>query len=132
MLESAVHLHERHFKSKGAYRERFLIVDSDRADRGEDWPIEKLREEAAKHKIIVCVQRPKHEGLLYRMMPGKERDIPTAALAESKLKAHWPSYQKPANAHDLDGHFSLDDLLRVATVDADLEILLKKIGLMEE
>jgi hypothetical protein len=129
MLENAVHLHVRQSKSKGAYRERFLIIDGDRAEQG-DWSLDKLREEAAKHEIIVCVQRPKLEGLLYRMMPGKERDIPSAALAESKLKAFWPSYQKPVNAHLLEGRFSLGDLARVAVVDADLEILLQRIGLI--
>ena len=131
MLENAVLLHGRQARSKGPYRERFLIVDGDRADRGEDWPIDRLREEAANHQIIVFVQRPKHEGLLYRMAPGKERDIPTAATAESKLRVHWPNYQKPANAHTLGGHFSLDDLLRVAAVDSDLGLLLRTIGLME-
>ena len=34
------------------------------------------------------------------------------------------------NAHELGRKFSLDDLLRVAGVDSDLETLLKKIGLM--
>ena len=59
-----------------------------------------------------------------------EREIPNAATAETKLKSRWPSYRKPVTARDLDRRFSLDDLLRVATVDSDLKNLLKKIGLM--
>jgi hypothetical protein len=129
MLENAVHGHDKQVRTKGAYRERFLIVDADRAD-GPDWPLEKLRREAAKRKFVVIVQRPKHEGLLYRMSPGKEREIPTASMAETKLKTFWPSYQKPANAHMLKAHFSFDDLVRVAGVDADLEKLLRRIGFM--
>jgi len=129
MLQKAVRQHKRRCRTKGAYRDRFLIVDSDRADQ-RDWSIEKLRLEAAKHKILVCVQSPNHEGLLLRMMPGMEREIPDAASAQTKLKSRWPSYQKPVNAHALGRQFALDDLLRVASVDSDLATLLKRIGLM--
>jgi hypothetical protein len=48
------------------------------------------------------------------------------------LKRQWPNYQKPVTARDLGRQFSLDDLLRGATVDSDLKTLLKKIGLMSE
>src|SRR5437899_1535069 len=115
MLQKAVRQHKRRCRTAGAYRDRFLIVDSNRAEQG-DWSIEQLRREAAKHKIIVCVQSPNHEGLLLRMMPGMEREIPDAASAQTKLKSRWPSYQKPVNAHALRRQFSLDDLLRVASV----------------
>jgi len=131
MLQKAVRLHERHRRIAGPYQDRFLMVDRDRAEQG-DWSIEKLRHEAAKYKITVCVQSPNHEGLLLRMMGGMEHDIPDAASAEKRLKSRWPNYQKPVNAHALGRQFSLDDLLRVASVDSDLEALLKKIGLMGE
>lgn len=129
MLEKAVRQHKRRCRTSGSYRGRFLIVDEDRAEQG-DWSIEKLRREAAKHKITVCVQSPNHEGLLLRMIRGMEREMPDAASAEIRLKSRWPSYQKPMNAHALGRQFSLDDLLRVAHVDPDLEVLLTKIGLM--
>lgn len=128
MLERAVREHARRCKTRGEYQACFLIVDGDRADRG-DWPIQKLRLEAAKYKMTVCVQRPNHEGLLLRMMRGMEREIPDAASAQAKLKSRWPSYQKPANAYTLGRQFSIEDLLRVANVDPDLETLLKAIGL---
>ena len=66
MLERAVREHAKRVRSKGTYRSRFLLVDEDRAGHG-DWPVERLREEASKHDIIVCIQRPNHEGVLYRM-----------------------------------------------------------------
>jgi hypothetical protein len=131
MLQRAVCQHKRRCRTAGAYQDRFLIVDGDRAEQG-DWSIEKLRHEAAKHNITVCVQSPNHEGLLLRMFSGMEHEKPDAASAETKLKTLWPNYQKPANARDLERHFSLEDLLRVASADHDLEVLLKRIGLMGE
>jgi hypothetical protein len=128
MLEAAVRQHARRCKTRGAYRARFLIVDEDRAQGG-DWPIERLRLEAAKHQITVCVQRPNHEGLLLRMMHGMERGISDASSAEAKLRSRWPSYKKPANARALGRQFSAEDLLRVAKADPDLETLLNAIGL---
>ena len=129
MLQKAARLHKRRCRTAGAYQDRFLVVDRDRAEQG-DWSIGKLRSEAAKHRMTVCVQSPNHEGLLFRMIPGMERGTPDAASAETKLKNHWPNYQKPVNAHALERQFSLDDLLRVANVDSDLRTFLKKIGLM--
>lgn len=131
MLEKAVRRHARAVKISGAYKDRFLMVDADRAKQG-DWSIERLRAEAAKHHFTVCVQNPNHEGLLLRMMPGMERDFSDAAAAETRLKSRWPNYQKPMNAHALGRQFSVDDLRRVARVDADWGNFLRIIGLLEE
>lgn len=130
MLNKAVRLHKRHCRI-GVYQERFLIIDRDREERG-DWSIEELRHEADKHNFIVCVQNPNHEGLLLRMMPGLEHEIPDTASVNARLRARWSIYAKPMNAQALGRRFSLDDLLRVARVDTDLASLLKKIGLMDE
>jgi len=129
MLKDAVHWHAKEAKSKGAYRQRFLIVDADRADV-QDWSLDKLRKEAAKQNFIVIVQRPNHEGLLYRMAPGKENDVPSASMAKTKLRKFWPDYEKPVNAQALERHFSLADLMRVAGADPDLTVLLARIGLI--
>jgi hypothetical protein len=66
------------------------------------------------------------------MFSGMEHEIPDAASAETKLKSRWPNYQKPINAQALSRQFSHEDLLRVARVDPDLEILLTRIGLMDD
>lgn len=129
MLENAMREHKRRCKAKGAYEDRFLLVDEDRADQG-DWPIAELKREAGKHKFTLCVQRPNHEGLLLRMMPGMEREIPDAASARAKLKGRWAGYEKPARAQTLWRQFSLDDILRVAALDSDVGTLLRRIGLM--
>ncbi len=127
MLEKAVSFHERRSKTRGAYRDRFLMVDQDRVMHG-DWSIEKLRREAAKHKMLLVVQRPNHEGLLLRLMGTKGRDIPEGSGALTQIRTQWPSYEKPVNAHTLARRFSLEDLLRVSAVDADLGMLLKHLG----
>jgi hypothetical protein len=130
MLEKAVRHHKKRSKASGSYKGRFIVVDRDRSDQG-DWSIEKLREDAAKHEIIVVVQSPNHEGLLLKMFPGLENENPSAAMAETRLKAHWPTYQKPTNAQTLARRFTLGDLLRVAEVNADLKFFLKSIGFIK-
>ncbi len=128
MLQKGVRFHKRRCRT-GVYQDRFLIVDRDRAEQG-DWSIEKLRDEASKRHIIVCVQTPNHEGLLLRMLPGMEHEIPDAGTVAAKLKRRWPNYQKPMNARELGRQFSIEDLLRAAKLDAGLGTFLKKIGLM--
>lgn len=78
MLEKAVKQHARGCEISGAYKDRFLIVDADRAQQG-DWSLERLKAEAAKHKFTIGIQNPNHEGLLLRMIPGMEREISDAA-----------------------------------------------------
>ena len=114
--------------ARGHYQERFLIVDSDRAGTV-DWTLEKLRMEAAKHKIIACPQRPNHEGLLWRMTSGRENSFCDAAEAERLLQSVWSGYRKAPDARLLASHFSHDDLLRAARFDEDLRVLLQTIGL---
>jgi len=63
------------------------------------------------------------------MMHGMEHEFPNAASAKAKLKRQWRQYEKPVNAQALERRFSLDDLVRVANVDAELGVFLKKIGL---
>lgn len=129
MLQKAIRFRDRS-RRKGAYSDCFLLVDRDRASQG-DWPIQKLREEAGRKGFQVWIQTPNHEGLLFRLTPGREREIPTVSEAEAKLKGRWPEYQKPMNANDLERKFSLDDLLRLAAFDADLATFMTRTGLLQ-
>lgn len=117
--------------SNGKYKGSFLLVDEDRATSGDDWSVEKLRREASSRKIDLCCQRPNFEGLLLRMMPGKERLAPDASGVASQLVSAWPTYKKPANARDLGDKYSLDDLTRIASLEPDLQVMLKSIGLIQ-
>jgi hypothetical protein len=129
MLKEAVRLHKRGVTTKGPYKDRFLLVDSDRADDG-DWSIERFRQEAAKYDMTVCFQKPKHEAVLFRMTQGKENFIINAPAAENLLRTVWPTYEKPVAARLLGQRYTLNDLLRMATSDADFRNLLQKIGLL--
>lgn len=62
------------------------------------------------------------------MMSGNENLKPTSTAAHGLLLKNWKDYHKPANAHMLLNKFSLDDLLRVAKVDEELNRLLTIIG----
>jgi hypothetical protein len=75
------------------------------------------------------VHHPNLEGLLLRLMPGKESLQPDRANVQAMLRNAWPNYKKPADARTLAGKFTLADLLRVAKIDSELSTMLSIIGL---
>jgi len=116
--------------SNGRYKQSFLLLDGDRADSGEDWSIDQLKQKAGAKTFILCCQMPNFEGRLLRLFPGKERvRLASAKAALEQLVKQWPDYQKPANALTLGRKYCLDDLKRAAGCDADLQLLLEQIGL---
>ena len=129
MLDGAVRYRKRRERQKA--KSSVLLVDGDRAERDDGWSIAQLKQEAARHNIVVCVQNPNLEGLLLRLMPGKESLQPIGSNVQALLRSAWPNYKKPADARTLAGRFTLADLLRVSRVDEDLGSLLKIVGLMK-
>ncbi len=127
MLEGAIRCRKRKERQKA--KSSILLVDGDRAERDDGWSLAKLRQEASKHKFVVCVQNPNLEGLLLRLMPGKESLQPDRANVQAQLRNVWPNYKKPADARTLADRFTFADLLRVAKVDSELNNLLIIIGL---
>lgn len=115
--------------TKGAYKASFLLVDGDRSATG-DLSVEQLRTQAAGQGLTLCCQMPNIEGLLCRMLPGRERTVFDATTARRQLLTLWPEYRKPADTRTLARKFSLEDLLRVAAVDEDLAALLRVIGMI--
>lgn len=73
--------------------------------------------------------RPKLEGLLVRLHPGREAHFP-AGDAERRLRALWPDYEKPMPAAALQDRFGADDLRRAAAHDPDLRDALRLLGLL--
>lgn len=127
MLEKAVRYRRHKERHKAKYS--ILVLDGDRADYDDGWSLLHLRQEAEKCKMIVCVQQPNLEGLLLRLLPGRENLQPSASSVQKQLRSAWPDYEKPADARALITKFKLEDLLRVARIDLELRSLLTAIGL---
>ena len=103
-----------------------LIVDEDRAIKKDDpWSIDKLKDEARKRNIMVCVQHPNAEGFFLRLFPGKENLTPSPQQVNRLLKKEWPDYDKSSiNAEMIARKFTLQDLLKLSRFDSDLNDLL--------
>ena len=108
---------------------KYLIIDADRADLGNDWTIEELRLEAAKNNIILIVQKPKLEALILKVFKGNENKSFKASDCLSLLKQKWPNYRKGIPASEYARKFTLEDLIRASNFEPDLDLFLKKIGL---
>ena len=129
MLREAANFKKRDENQKGAFKQAFLLADEDRARQPHpDWSIVRLRREAASKGLILCGQKPKFEGLLLRMLPGRERIVLDAANVDAQLRVLLPGYKKPTDAQSLARMFTLDDLMRVAGVEPDLMRVLSTIG----
>lgn len=129
MLHQAVRHRRYNEKRIGKAKSDILLVDGDRKIQDDGWSLAKFREESLKLKFFPCIQKPNQEGLLLRMLPGKECLQPNPARAYAQLCSFWPQYQKPVDARTLASKFSLNDLYRVALIDSDLKSLLSIIGL---
>lgn len=127
MLEKT--LRERKRKERHRARLSILLVDSDRDLRWDDgWTLPHLKEQATKHNIHLCVQSPNLEGILFRMLPNNERLQKSATNLHTQLCKAWPNYQKPADARTLAAKFSLNDLIRAAKADPELNTFLTLLG----
>lgn len=128
--EHMLDLAYRYRQQKAKVKTSVLLIDSDRAQKNDDsWSIEKLKQQAKKKQFHVCVQEPNQEGWLLRLIRGNENLRPDITCVDKALKKCWPNYKKPVAAHILSSKFSLEDLIRVANIDVELNALLSIIGL---
>ena len=130
MLKTAEASRKRELKKGGKYKKSFLLIDEDRAIKKEDIAMINMKQIASSKDIRVCFQKPNLEGLYLRMFPGNERLQPNVQTVHKQLKYFWPEYYecKPVDSYTLNKKYKLEDLLRVATFDPDLKILLEEIG----
>jgi len=63
------------------------------------------------------------------MFPGNENKISRVVNSLEQLQRLWPDYQKPADSLKLSQKFKLEDVLRVAKTDPEINNLLSTIGL---
>jgi hypothetical protein len=74
-------------------------------------------------------QRPAHEALLLRHIPGcQTHQPPSAADALARLRSHWPDYSKGMSAAYLAAKITLDHVHLACGVEVELNEFLTKIG----
>lgn len=128
-LSEAIVNRGRKASQHGHHKKSFLMVDSDRADRGDDsWALDRLRSECNRNNFIACLQKPNLESVLARMFLGNESKNMNASDAKRALENKWPDYDKPADFMMLQQKFQIDDLLRMATYDVELANMLQILG----
>jgi hypothetical protein len=119
-------------KTRIAPEERFVLLDRDQADRD---PARGLRAQqiADQNDIHILWQRPCFEAVLLRHLPGRAANRPPQTQdAQAALRNEWAQYRKPMSRSDLAKRISLEDVLRAATVEPDLERLLRCLGLIAD
>lgn len=128
MLESAFYYlqHGNQRKAKTA----ILLVDGDRGQRKDDgWSLAQLKQEAKKKSFVVIVQNPNQEGWLLRLLLQEKNLQLDINNIGRQLRRHWPNYKKSIDTYALSSKLSLNDLLRVAQLDSNLNDLLSIVGL---
>ena len=116
-------------KRRMPYVGRFILLDRDQIqdDLRREEEAERLAEE---HRIKLIWQKPCHEALLLRHLPGHAGDQkPTCRNAANALKAAWPGYKKWMSAASLSKRIDLAGLRRAAAVEPRLGEFLNDIGL---
>lgn len=117
-------------RKRAAYRDRFAFLDRDQAEQDRQ-RAEQAQRLADTNGIIILWQDPCFEAVLLRHIEGRSGnrplDTPTAIRA---LEREWPGYRKPMARIDLARRLDRDAVRRAAQVDADLQLLLRCIGLL--
>lgn len=117
-------------KKRGAPKERFALLDFDQVERDPQRG-EKARKLALDNRIKIVWQRPCFEAMLLRHLPGKTANRPpdTPGAVEA-LRREWPEYAKPMTRASLALRIDRDAVLRAASVETDLEGLLRVVRML--
>jgi hypothetical protein len=127
IIMKAIHARQHEYRRSGAFIASAILLDDDKRGLTPE-KVDLALQAAAKANMIVIWQRPDHEGLLLRHLPGCAKlSPPTKVQVERRLLAVWPSYRKPRQAHELRQMISLDQVRQAAAVEAELEQFLKLI-----
>lgn len=108
---------------------RLLLLDVDRfnADRRRGAQARQLAQQSG---IILFLQDPDQEGVLLRLHPGHEQDVPMQPALRS-LQRVWPGYVKPTSRMILAERFTIADLHRARLHDRMLDDLLTALRLVQ-
>lgn len=119
---------ERREQLRGPYIVRAILLDSDRrgATPARDRELERIADE---YRLMLVWQDPSFEALLLRHLAGCHDLRPaTSTAAHATLKAHWPTYEKPAPAIHIAARISFNDVQRIRAVEPMLDNLLRALG----
>ena len=129
IVESAIARLVRQIRTRGSFVARALLLDDDQLGQNpaRDAQIQPL---VIEHRLLLVWQRPCHEALLLRHLPGCESLRPQNSLAANlHLSRYWQDYKKPMSANRLLEKIGLAELASAASVEPDLAILLTLLGL---
>ena len=116
-------------KKRSAPVERFALLDSDQAER-DPQRAERAHKLASANGIMIVWQRPCFEAMLLRHLEGKAANRPPDTPGAVKaLEKQWPDYRKPMARANLARRIDRDAVLRAAGAEAELQVLLRCIGL---
>lgn len=117
-------------RTRTAPVERFVLLDADQAAR-EPQRAERARRVAADNQITIVWQAPCFEALLLRHLDGHTtRRPPDTPEAGRALIRAWPDYRKPMPRAGLARRIDRASVLRAASVEPELEALLRCLGLI--
>ena len=116
---------------KGPHAGRYVLLDADRHEAASDLGRRTL-DLARKHDVTLVWQRPCHEALLLRHLPGcGERRPETAAEALSALLRSWPTYEKAMSSRELAATIDEAAVMRAAQFEPELRGFLVAVGLVQ-
>ena len=117
-------------KKRRAPTERFALLDYDQTEL-DPQRAERARELAADNGITILWQRPCFEAVLLRHLDGKAANRPPDTPGAIKaLEREWPEYKKGMTRANLARRIDRDAVLRAVGVEAELQALLRCIGLL--
>jgi hypothetical protein len=122
----------RHKRQHGAYYRRCVVfLDSDTTDR-EPERATRARLLASEADIRLVWQRPNHEAVLLRHLPGCRDLRPDASRSLADLRKHWANYDKgTVTALEMSRYIARPQVEQAATVEPELREFLEIVGLLD-
>lgn len=120
---------EREEGRRGTYAAKFAFLDTDQRDGDPERAAQTITL-AQRSGIVLVWQEPDHEGLLLDHFDHSERRRPRSkADSMQALQRLWPGYEKNSTAQQYGSKLGREHLERAGARHADLNTLLKLIGL---
>ncbi len=129
-IEMAIRRLEHLKRTRTSPPERFVLLDSDQAERDRN-RADDARRLAVAHNIHIVWQRPCFEAVVLRHLPNRSTNRPPETLeAERALNREWPDYEKPMSRTELATRIDLAAVLQAAAVEPELGAMLRCMGLI--